>query len=73
MDTLRICKECYWFDKEENLCLNCNSPSDIRRKKPHELCDGGGIGAEYGGFTDREISERQRRIETWKTRQRFTF
>ena len=49
-----ICANCYWFDHEKSLCLNCDSPSDIRELPPDHVCDGGGVGAELYGFTPRE-------------------
>lgn len=41
---LMICKNCYYY--EDGLCLNCDSPSDIRTKKEDDMCDGGCVGAE---------------------------
>ena len=41
---LMICRNCYYY--ENGLCLNCDSPSDIREKKEDDMCDGGGLGAD---------------------------
>lgn len=46
-----ICKNCYYYSEEDKTCLNCDSPSDIRKKEPEDICDGGGTGAENFGFT----------------------
>ena len=46
-----ICKNCYYYSEEDKTCLNCDSPSDIRKKEPKDICDGGGTGAENFGFT----------------------
>ena len=48
-----VCENCwYYVGKGSNIgiCVNCDSPSDIRAKKPCDVCDGGGIGADYFGF-----------------------
>ena len=48
-----VCKNCWYFAftcLTDGICLNCDSPSDIRAKRPDEVCDGGGIGADEFGF-----------------------
>ena len=53
-----ICKNCWYYScvgldtgiLDMGICLNCDSPSDIRAKKPCDVCDGGGIGADEFGF-----------------------
>ena len=57
-----ICKNCWWFmykgDESwgtEGRCLNCDCPSDIRDKKPNDICDGGGRGADDYGFRPNEV------------------
>ena len=48
-----VCANCWYFvGKCSNIgfCVNCYSPSDIRKKKPNDICDGGGLGADDFGF-----------------------
>lgn len=48
-----VCANCWYYaDKGLNtgICLNCDSPGDIRQKKPNDVCDGGGQGADDFGF-----------------------
>ena len=48
-----ICANCRYFELvgiNSGVCVNCDSPSDIRAKKPCDVCDGGGIGADDFGF-----------------------
>ena len=48
-----ICANCwYYVDKGSNygVCLNCDNPRYIRKKKPNDICDGGGLGADDFGF-----------------------
>ena len=35
-------------------CYNCDWPNEIRVKKPNDICDGGGIGADDYGFRPNE-------------------
>lgn len=48
-----VCSNCWYYADtglNTGICLNCDSPSDIRGKKPNDVCDGGGIGADEFGF-----------------------
>ena len=50
---LHICGNCWYFsckDLNYGICVNCDSPGDIRKKKPNDICDGGGLGADDFGF-----------------------
>lgn len=49
-----VCANCYWYVKEKQLCVNCDSPSDIRELMPCHVCDGGGVGADGYGFKPNE-------------------
>ena len=51
-----ICKNCWWFMRIGNKgrCYNCYWPNYIRVKKPNDICDGGGIGADEYGFRPNE-------------------
>ena len=48
-----ICANCWYFQLmgiNNGICMNCDSPCDIRAKTSDEVCDGGGLGAEDFGF-----------------------
>ena len=48
-----ICANCWYYvgkGLNSGICVNCDSPSDIRRKEPCDVCDGGGLGADDFGF-----------------------
>lgn len=48
-----ICKNCWYYigkGTDNGKCINCEFPSDIRKKKPNDICDGGGLGADDFGF-----------------------
>ena len=56
-----ICKNCWWFTYngdeswgKKGRCYNCVWPNGIRDKKPNDVCDGGGIGADDYGFKPNE-------------------
>ena len=51
-----ICKNCFWFIYmgTKGRCYNCEWPNEIRVKKPNDICDGGGIGADDYGFRPNE-------------------
>ena len=47
-----ICRLCdFYYDGK---CFNCDSPGDVRKKEPEDICDGGGAGSEYYGFKPSE-------------------
>ena len=56
MSAKHICKNCWWFAYvgTKGRCYNCNWPNDIRIKKPNDICDGGGRGADDYGFKPNE-------------------
>lgn len=58
---IHICKNCSYF--YDGACVNCDSPSDIRDKKPDDVCDGGGAGSDFFGFKPRDISDENLRYE----------
>lgn len=58
---IHICKNCSYF--YDGACVNCDSPSDIRDKKPDDVCDGGGAGSDFFGFKPRDISDEHLRYE----------
>ena len=51
-----ICKNCWWFMSigKKGRCYNGDWPSGIRDKRPNDICDGGGIGADDYGFRTNE-------------------
>ena len=54
---LHYCLYCRYFVRKGpniGICVNCDSPGDIRIKIPDEVCDGGGAGSEYYGFVPKE-------------------
>ena len=51
---IHICKNCEYFG--DGVCVNCDSPSDIRHKKPDDVCDGGGSGSDFFGFKPRDLA-----------------
>lgn len=53
-DNEHICYNCDWFDLKDSVCVNCNSPSDIRKKSSTDICDGGGCGATSTAFKKRK-------------------
>ena len=52
-----ICANCHWYIRARNICVNCDSPSDIRELAPSHACDGGGVGADDYGFKARNENE----------------
>lgn len=52
-----ICANCHWYIRETKACVNCDSPSDIRKLPPSHVCDGGGVGADNYGFKPRNETE----------------
>ena len=63
---IHICKNCSYFHlngEDKGSCYNCDSPSDIRDKKPDDVCDGGGAGSDFFGFKPRDISDEHLRYE----------
>lgn len=49
-----ICANCFFFAHDVGLCVNCDSPGDVRKKMAEDVCDGGGCGADYCGFKPKE-------------------
>ena len=48
-----VCENCWYYAPvglNMGVCVNCDSPSDIRRKNARDFCDGGGVGADDLGF-----------------------
>lgn len=48
-----VCANCWYFEYigiNSGVCLNSDSPKDIRAKTSDEVCDGGGVGADDFGF-----------------------
>ena len=52
-----VCANCWYYvcvSLDMGICLNSNRASDKRAKKPCDVCDGGGIGADDFGFRPKE-------------------
>ena len=50
---LHICANCWFYvgsGSNIGVCVNCDNPRYIRHKQPHDICDGGGLGADDFGF-----------------------
>ena len=46
---LHICANCWYFSCKGlnyGICVNCEKPRYIRHKQSHDICDGGGVGAD---------------------------
>lgn len=54
---IHICKNCEYFAEGDNgtICVNCDSPGDIRPKNPDDVCDGGGAGSDFFGFKPKDV------------------